>query len=542
MDVLEQIDATHVVVGIQWGGKVLISVEDTNSENIDKEEIEGNLAGKIKGLTSLFNVEGNLDGNIADEMKEELNKFSFEIFGDILPTLVPTNLIEGIEIMKNAPSLVKDANNGKGKQIKYKLIPISLLRNLWKVNTEANKIFRYIEEEAIQKCVELFDNMNLIEQQLNDLLEDVNKLEPFIESSKVKQVKLLHLNYSFYQTKLRNVLSDQLFLIRSGNETTSKLDEVIFQTTNDPFSWENVAIKIDQLSDLKKEISFLKLMIKLNIILLNKNNEFQQFLWENFENDIYIFFYDYNQTNNVNKYMNQFRRMIERREEYGAKVLFVAANIDVFNKLISNKTKISLYRNGACYMEHYELGSNTHNNTNDPQEWSLFDIQNKLSGQIKEVSVLKTQLNNHETTINQQQSTIDQQKSTINNLKNNPIPINFIYVQLSNQQKPKDIWLNVEWKDVTSEYSGLFFRAEGGDAAEFGTIQEDNAPRVTTVFNNYYGGQLYYNRNFPLPIGSFSQYIFTGDQGRSNVALKFFTSDGEVRPRNMAMRIWKRIG
>ncbi|KAJ6223141.1 hypothetical protein RDWZM_001686 [Blomia tropicalis] len=327
----------------------------------------------------LCDVEGNLAVNITDDMKEELNKFSFEIFGDILPTSVPTNLIEGIEMMKNAPSLVKDANNGKGKL----------------------------------KCVELFDNMNLIEQQLNDLFEDVKKLEPFIESSKVKQIKLLHLNYSLYQTKLRNVLSDHLFLIRSGNETTSKLDEVIFQTTNDPFSWENVAIKIDQLSDLKKEISFLKLMIKLNITLLNKNNEFQQFLWENFKNDIYIFFYDYNQTDSLNKYMNQFRRMIERREEYGAEVLFVAANIDVFNKLISNETKISLYRNGACYMDHYELGSHTHNDTNDPQEWSLFDIQNKLSGQIKEVSVLKTQLNNHESTINQQQSTIDQQKSTI---------------------------------------------------------------------------------------------------------------------------------
>ncbi|KAJ6223142.1 hypothetical protein RDWZM_001687 [Blomia tropicalis] len=40
MDVLEQIDATHVVVGIQWGGKVLISVEDTNSENIEKKKLK----------------------------------------------------------------------------------------------------------------------------------------------------------------------------------------------------------------------------------------------------------------------------------------------------------------------------------------------------------------------------------------------------------------------------------------------------------------------------------------------------------------------
>ncbi|CAG2165607.1 unnamed protein product [Oppiella nova] len=48
LDVLEQIDATHVVVGIQWGGNVFISIEDTNSDEQDNTKVEGNLRAEGK--------------------------------------------------------------------------------------------------------------------------------------------------------------------------------------------------------------------------------------------------------------------------------------------------------------------------------------------------------------------------------------------------------------------------------------------------------------------------------------------------------------
>jgi len=32
------------------------------------------------------------------------------------------------------------------------------------------------------------------------------------------------------------------------------------------------------------------------------------------------------------------------------------------------------------------------------------------------------------------------------------------------------------WKDVTSDYAGLFFRAEGGGSEAFGTLQNENFP------------------------------------------------------------------
>jgi hypothetical protein len=126
----------------------------------------------------------------------------------------------------------------------------------------------------------------------------------------------------------------------------------------------------------------------------------------------------------------------------------------------------------------------------------------------------------------------------LNNLKQNPVPIGFIYAQLPGQPEPKNLWPMVEWKDVTSDYAGLFFRAEGGGSAAFGKTQDENCPRVTHVKRE---GRTW-NDEVTLPVGEWSGMVESGQGGDEWNALahRFFTSAVEVRPRNKAVRIWKR--
>jgi hypothetical protein len=39
---------------------------------------------------------------------------------------------------------------------------------------------------------------------------------------------------------------------------------------------------------------------------------------------------------------------------------------------------------------------------------------------------------------------------------------------------PSDIWPWMTWKDISSSYDGVFFRAEGGASEKFREIQEEN--------------------------------------------------------------------
>lgn len=120
------------------------------------------------------------------------------------------------------------------------------------------------------------------------------------------------------------------------------------------------------------------------------------------------------------------------------------------------------------------------------------------------------------------------------------VPVGFIYVQLPGQQEPHQIWNTVYWVDITYEYAGLFFRVLGGGSAQFGVTQEADSPRLTNVSKILTGCC---NNNIVIsPNGSWSSVISTGSNWSlaSYWGLRFSQSSTEVRPRNKAVRIWKR--
>lgn len=140
-------------------------------------------------------------------------------------------------------------------------------------------------------------------------------------------------------------------------------------------------------------------------------------------------------------------------------------------------------------------------------------------------------------------------QKTLMNLVKNPVPKGFIYVQLPKEKLPSEIWPWLGWEDVTSEYAGVFFRAEGGNSSVFGEVQDENCPRlVNAMYNQRHGdGDLDgYVWNIDLKTdnkqsGAIRTGVYLAGNYNSETGLSFRVSSGEVRPRNMAVRIWKRV-
>jgi hypothetical protein len=131
------------------------------------------------------------------------------------------------------------------------------------------------------------------------------------------------------------------------------------------------------------------------------------------------------------------------------------------------------------------------------------------------------------------------QKILLNTIKN-PFPIGFIYVQLPNEKSPTEIWPWMIWNDVSSAYAGVFFRVIGGEAGNFGQVQRDNAPHLQSIENNY--GMHCKLDKINTVIGGASDWINFGQPKDDGVCTKVSMSGGEVRPLNMAIRVWKRAG
>ena len=125
-------------------------------------------------------------------------------------------------------------------------------------------------------------------------------------------------------------------------------------------------------------------------------------------------------------------------------------------------------------------------------------------------------------------------------------------MQIPNEKSPNEIWPELKWLDISDSYAGVFFRVEGGKSAQFGQVQDENVPRLDTFMmdrndspeNN--SGQPYcgqYHCDNDIPKYGNSTWIWIGkcDSG-VNRWVKFHSSDGEIRPKNMAIKVWKRTG
>ncbi|KAH9408921.1 hypothetical protein TYRP_011194 [Tyrophagus putrescentiae] len=209
------------------------------------------------------------------------------------------------------------------------------------------------------------------------------------------------------------------------------------------------------------------------------------------------------------------------------------------------------------------------NESQKKTEKSLSKVQKKAEETSSKVDKNKVSIENVKQKSDETASKLDSTSSSLDTIKNSaPVPIGFIYVQLPYEQSPKEIWPSnwYSWTEVSEAYAGVFFRVVGGDAAEFGNTQEADAPHIDKILqkwcwtnddNTCSKGATSYDsepadvkRNISLsgssseswsdPIWSANKYR-KGDQSSSmSNYLTFHNSGGEIRPLNMAVRVWKR--
>jgi len=167
-------------------------------------------------------------------------------------------------------------------------------------------------------------------------------------------------------------------------------------------------------------------------------------------------------------------------------------------------------------------------------EWSLEDIMRKITDNGVNIATLGSRV----TPIKDTLTKITVDHSSMMAQIDSRIPIGFIYIEYHNQVTPSELWPNMKWDDVTSEFGGHFFRALGGDSAAWGQKQNSCAPRISRI-DNY--GSNDYAHGIDLPTSGWSARLFTGKFEQLGTATGFHVEGCEVRPVNSAIRIWKRV-
>ena len=141
---------------------------------------------------------------------------------------------------------------------------------------------------------------------------------------------------------------------------------------------------------------------------------------------------------------------------------------------------------------------------------------------------------------------LNNHQSRLRSIEKAIIPIGFLYTQLPNQSSPQQLWPSLQWTEVTQQYAGLFFRAEGSGSLPFGQTQPSNQSWISNIWtwsnnaDNENGG---YPLDIGLKEGEWTK-LYPGSKFQYRPMfyyLKFYTTSAEVRPKNTAIKIWKRV-
>ena len=128
-------------------------------------------------------------------------------------------------------------------------------------------------------------------------------------------------------------------------------------------------------------------------------------------------------------------------------------------------------------------------------------------------------------------------------------PIGTVYVQFSGQTAPADLYGGT-WENISAQFAGMFFRAEGGNSAAFGSTQSDGAPNIIGTAGWSVGGNASWGPNFSgaLSASRSGTGMTRAESGAGDITISIdanrsnskYGSATEFRPYNSTIRIWKR--
>lgn len=118
--------------------------------------------------------------------KDNWNKLSVKVFGDVLPDNVPTTVDSAVDLIRKMPKLIEKCNGSKGKPVTLHMLPLlSRTEPITEVpHTEVSKVFRlfsridelkrtafefnYKEEHSryVQRCEGIVTKIKTTEQKL----------------------------------------------------------------------------------------------------------------------------------------------------------------------------------------------------------------------------------------------------------------------------------------------------------------------------------------------------------------------------------------
>ncbi|PAA80612.1 hypothetical protein BOX15_Mlig032689g1 [Macrostomum lignano] len=209
---LDDESATHVVTGIQYGGRAFLVFEREKQESESKTGISGSFRGQVSKLKSLFEVSGQLQAEHSKNDATETESIRCRYYGDFKLEPPPLTLREAFGCVQSFKS------ENAGSPVQVYLTPLS------KIGGKDQKLMRGISEECLNEagnyCQLLDDIINAADDKIKELEDTPWRMQCEVLATFRDRVQA-------YRTRFRDQLMSILPRARQTGDVSREISELI---------------------------------------------------------------------------------------------------------------------------------------------------------------------------------------------------------------------------------------------------------------------------------------------------------------------------
>eukprot|EP00112_Aurelia_sp_Birch-Aquarium-sp1_P022972 Seg667.4 transcript_id=Seg667.4/GoldUCD/mRNA.D3Y31 product="Verrucotoxin subunit beta" protein_id=Seg667.4/GoldUCD/D3Y31 len=291
VDCLDAIEATHVVVGMEWGARCNVICEHENMNNEDEDAIRASLKTNVETLKQLSQPK-KAPELVAEESCKDI---SYYIKCDLGGTDhgKGTDFQHAVESLRSIPDEMKKLNGGKGIPVAFKLLSLDCLRKMCRQPKNDDVTLKLVSQEVIAAYMSTIDETANTRQKLQCLIEDLKKAGNLFPPEPLQNVQALLTQFEDGERKFRKDFKAMLLAVRSGNENLDVLESVLQEFRGGEISPMNTLRKIENYDGAREKLIFINNLLSQNVAYLGPEEIYEEFLCKHSAKTLYVMYMDY---------------------------------------------------------------------------------------------------------------------------------------------------------------------------------------------------------------------------------------------------------
>ncbi|XP_041461184.1 uncharacterized protein LOC121412439 [Lytechinus variegatus] len=265
-------DATHVVVGIDWGAQCTITCEYQNVENADVTTVREEINVELEKLKKEADAKGTVKVDLEDKMKHEKRKLAFKCRADVSSRdkNLPVTYEGAVDIARSLPTLVENTNGGKGVPVTYHLMPLENVRKKCKIQVGIENVYREIDEATIRRATGILEKVKEKRQQVHDIHQDMTHNCEYISDETLKKIDAVLGEVRNKEFRFKFDLQNVVKSIRSGKGDSSVLEEFLSKIDSHEISTSNYE---NEFTPYLRKVRNVRSMLEKGIKYVGKKDE-----------------------------------------------------------------------------------------------------------------------------------------------------------------------------------------------------------------------------------------------------------------------------